>query len=136
MFIWFLLYKLNIIKYSPSFSYIFAIIFISIQILYFIYSLIFTNKPKSNKYSSINFLRILTKLFLAIILDIIPFIILYPFTLDYKTFIINLSVLCIYFIFIIYKKLNIINIYFNNYFDYYITFNEYKNYYKYFFNLT
>ena len=68
IFIWFILFKLNIIKYSPYMVYLLAISYIickiTIESIYFI----FIDKEKIKNYSVI-----LAWLILVTIIDIIPF---------------------------------------------------------------
>jgi len=128
MFIWFILYELNIVKYEPSFSYIFSIIFNTILTIYFIFT---TNVKR------INYKVLFIKLFIWFLLDVFPVFILYPFTLNYSTLIVNIIVFCVYLLFMNINIVNILRIYYtsitrvNNY-----TFKEYIDYLKYFFLYT
>lgn len=102
IFIWFLLYKINIISYPPSFLYFFAIIFVINRTI----SLLI-NYQKNTINKSVIFFKFL----ILLGLDIIPFILLYPFKLDFKTFTFNFMFLIIYLTFMNQSIINTFNMY-------------------------
>jgi hypothetical protein len=124
MFIWFIFYKLNIVKFGPSFSYIFAMIFNIIVTVYYIST---TNIKK------INYKVIFVKLLIWFIIDIIPLIRLYPYILNYKTLIVNLMVFCIYLLFMNMNISNILKIYLWHREQDNLSFDKYVEHLKYYF---
>ncbi len=119
---WFVLYKFNIVKYNPSISYIFIFIFNMLLLPLFFLYLIYKKK-------SINYKYLFLKYFAILIIDIIPLILLYPFVFTYKDFIMNLSFLCIYLLFMNRNIIDIIYVYISGTTN--ITVNEFKKIFKY-----
>ena len=111
IFAWFILYKLKIVPYSPSYNYIMTMIVISIISVRYI--LLYDNILLNEKY--INYGIIIFKLLEVFITDFIPFIMLYPFQLDYKTLQINIIVLFIYLLYIVNSNVTLDDIYLNKY---------------------
>ena len=118
---WFVLYKFNIVKYNPSISYIFIFIFNMLLLPLFFLYLIY-------KKNYINYKYLFLKYFAILIIDIIPLILLYPFVFTYKDFIMNLSFLCIYLLFMNRNIIDIIYVYIAGTTN--ITFNEFKKIFK------
>ena len=97
IFIWFLLYKIKVIKYQPSFNYILACSFLVYKTIVFCFLLI-ANGFKQN--SSPDLFKIyISKFIIALIVDWIPILFMLPFKLDITTFYINLLVFIMYLIF-------------------------------------
>ena len=119
---WFVLYKFNIVKYNPSISYIFIFIFNMLLLPLFFLYLIY-------KKNYINYKYLFLKYFAILIIDIIPLILLYPFVFTYKDFIMNLSFLCIYLLFMNRNIIDIIYVYISGTTN--ITVNEFKKIFKY-----
>jgi hypothetical protein len=107
IFIWFILFKLNIIKYSPYMVYLLAISYIickiTIESIYFI----FIDKEKIKNYSVI-----LAWLILVTIIDIIPFFYLKKQT-NIESIIFSLILVLIYLLYMKSIKVNVIDLYFS-----------------------
>ena len=107
IFIWFILFKLNIIKYSPYMVYLLAISYIickiTIESIYFI----FIDKEKIKNYSVI-----LAWLILVTIIDIIPFFYLKKQT-NIESIIFSLILVLIYLLYMKSIKVNVIALYFS-----------------------
>ena len=90
IFIWFFLFKLNIISFSPFLMYIFVIIYITISILENLFNL--TIKDLFNK----NFNAVIFWLIIIILIDICPIFFLKPIiNLESTSFTILLSIVYI-----------------------------------------
>jgi hypothetical protein len=102
MFIWFILYKIGIISYQPSFIYILSIIII----IYYIIVLSIHYKTKS-----VNKLVLFIRFIILLCIDLIPLILLYPYKFDYKTLILNVIFLIIYLIYMNQPIMDTFNMY-------------------------
>jgi len=105
IFIWFILFKLNIIKYSPYLVYLLAVTYIifkiSTEALYFIF---YDNRPLKNYDVIIGWLVI------VFIIDILPFFYLKKQT-DKNTIIFTLGVILVYLLYMRYLGINIFELY-------------------------
>ena len=131
IFIWFILYKIKIVSYSPSFAYIFSIIMIICFII------IISIKSIANKTTKINKTIVFIRILILCFIDIIPLILLYPFRLNYKTLIVNIIVLLLYLIYMnqsIIDTFNMYIIYNSNYINK-MTLNQYIKYLKNFYTI-
>jgi len=113
IFIWFILYKIKIIKYQPSFNYILASLFVTMCMLLSVI------KHKNNNPEIYKIY--LVKSVISLITDYIPIYFLLPFKLDTTTFYINLVVFIIYLLFmklsLNYNIYDIINMYISRIYD-------------------
>ena len=106
IFIWFLLYKMKVIKYSPFLIYLFAFIFVSIKLLINIYRY-FTK----NYTLSFNNVKVLLLLFFIIfVIDFLPFIVLKK-DVNTESTIFTLVLLILYLMFVQYNNKSVIDIY-------------------------
>ena len=107
IFIWFILYQLEIIKYSPYLVYcvifIYIIIKISIELLHYI----FINKHKIKNYDTLFGI-----LLLIIIIDIVPLLYLKK-QIDKQSTIFTLILTITYILFMMSQNINIIELYTN-----------------------
>jgi hypothetical protein len=100
--IWFLLYKLKIIKIQPSLNYIFAFIYISFKIIAY-----FFLKP-------VDFDIFFTNMLISMMLDIIPLVSMLPLDLTSTTISYNLYYLFSYLLTLGLFNIDIVKLYFND----------------------
>ena len=105
IFIWFILFKLDLIKYSPYVFYIFILFYFSIKILQAIPKIF---KKKKNKTK--NFNTIIVWFIIIFIDDILPIIFLKK-QIDEKSIYISLIIIILYIIFMNLNKINILDHY-------------------------
>ena len=106
IFIWFLLYELGVVSYEPSLNYILAVIFVIVQSIVFLVKY----KIKHTHYGIL-----ITTILTALIIDFIPFFVLYPFALDGKTMLVNILVLVVYIIYMRDSNIEMVDVYIGEY---------------------
>lgn len=102
LFIWYLLYKLNIVKYQPSFNYLLAMTYILTKAIIYIIA-----KPVSLQ----KFIKIMI---ISIMLDIVPLMSLFPLKFNKTTFNYNLSYLLVYVLYMNITNKSIYSTYIND----------------------
>lgn len=107
IFIWFILYQLEIIKYSPYLAYRVIFIYIIIKISIELLDYMFINKQKIKNYSTLFGI-----LLLIIIIDIVPLLYLKK-QIDKQSTIFTLILTINYILFMISQNINIIELYTN-----------------------
>jgi hypothetical protein len=106
IFIWFLLYKMKVIKYSPFLIYLFAFIFVSIKLLINIYR--YFTKNYTLSFNNVKVLLLL--LFIVFVIDFLPFLVLKR-DINTKSNIFTMVLLIIYLVFIHYSNKSVVNLY-------------------------
>ena len=104
IFLWFILFKLNFIPYSPFLIYVAVIIYIVIKIIQHLCIL------KKEDYKHKNFNSAVIWILIAIIIDIVPIFFLKP-VVNVKTIIFTLCVISLYITFMSYHQINVIKHY-------------------------
>jgi hypothetical protein len=106
IFIWFLLYKMKVIKYSPFLIYLFASIYVLIKLF------VNTYRYFMNNYTlSFNNVKVLLLLFFIIfVIDFLPFIVLKK-DVNTESTIFTLVLLILYLMFVQYNNKSVIDIY-------------------------
>ena len=117
VYIWFLLYKLNIIKYTPFIVYVFILFYAilkSIQQIRLYLKKIYNrtdNKNKNkNKLNDINYEAAISWIAVAFYIDIVPIFFLKR-KVNYESLCFAIILSIIYVLFMIYKKLDVIEHY-------------------------
>jgi len=105
IFIWFILFKLNLIKFSPYLIYLFTVVFIGLKFIRDIVYYLFYDEKKIKNYN-----LILIWVLLVITIDIIPFFYLQP-TYNIESIIFTLLLLLLYCLCMEIWGINIINHY-------------------------
>ena len=106
IFIWFILYKLKLIVYSPFMIYIIVFLYVLLKILQHLFIL------KKEDYQHKNFSSALIWLLIAVVIDILPIFYLKP-VINLESFIFTLFLMGIYVIMMTKMKINVINHYIN-----------------------
>ena len=106
IFIWFLLYKMKVIKYSPFLIYLFAFIFVSIKLLINIFR--YFTKNYTLSFNNVKVLLLL--LFIVFVIDFLPFLVLKR-DINTKSNIFTMVLLIIYLVFIHYSNKSVVNLY-------------------------
>ena len=105
IFIWFILFELNIIHYSPYLIYCIAIVFITYKIVRVLIHLLFFNKKEIKNYT------VLFGWFILIVaIDIIPFLLLKK-EINAESKLFTILLLVIYLIFLRLININVIDLY-------------------------
>ena len=104
IFIWFSLFKLNFIPYSPFLIYVAVIIYIILKIIHHLCIL------KKEDYKHKNFNSVVIWMLIAIIIDIVPIFFLKP-VVNIETIIFTLCIISLYITFMSYHQINVIKHY-------------------------
>lgn len=105
IFLWFLFYYLNIIKYSPKFWLIFVTIYAGLSIVYMIYI-------------QLNPIYILTVTLLMVISKIIPLYIIFNDVIKINDILFGFGLGTVYLLWLTYRNVNVFTIYFIDMFNY------------------
>tara|TARA_B100000963_G_scaffold336149_1_gene330949 strand:+ start:200 stop:637 length:438 start_codon:yes stop_codon:yes gene_type:complete len=106
IFIWFILFKLGLISYSPYMIYVIVFLYVSIKILQHLFIL------KKEDYTHKNSSSALIWAVVAILIDLFPIFYLKP-VINLESFIFTLFLLAIYVLMMTKLKINVINHYIN-----------------------
>ena len=104
IFLWFSLFKLNFIPYSPFLIYVAVIIYIILKIIHHLCIL------KKEDYKHKNFNSVVIWMLIAIIIDIVPIFFLKP-VVNIETIIFTLCIISLYITFMSYHQINVIKHY-------------------------
>ena len=104
IFLWFILFKLNFIPYSPFLIYVAVIIYIILKIIHHLCIL------KKEDYKHKNFNSVVIWILIAIIIDIVPIFFLKP-VVNIETIIFTLCIISLYITFMSYHQINVIKHY-------------------------
>ena len=104
IFIWFILFKLNLIPYSPFLIYVIVFVYILAKITQHLFVL------KKEDYKHKNFNVVLIWLLIAILIDLVPIFFLKPI-INMESFLFTVFLIAIYIVFMTRMKINVINHY-------------------------
>jgi len=104
IFLWFILFKLNFIPYSPFLIYVAVIIYIILKIIHHLCIL------KKEDYKHKNFNSVVIWMLIAIIIDIVPIFFL-KHVVNVETIIFTLCIISLYITFMSYHQINVIKHY-------------------------
>ena len=106
IFIWFILFKLGLIIYSPFMIYVIVFLYVTLKIIQHLFIL------KKEDYQHKNLSSVLIWLSIAVVIDIVPIFYLKP-VVNLESFIFTLFLMGIYVIMMTKMKINVINHYIN-----------------------
>ena len=104
IFLWFILFKLSFIPYSPFLIYVAVIIYIILKIIHHLCIL------KKEDYKHKNFNSVVIWILIAIIIDIVPIFFLKP-VVNIEYIIFTLCIISLYITFMSYHQINVIKHY-------------------------
>ena len=104
IFLWFILFKLSFIPYSPFLIYVAVIIYIILKIIHHLCIL------KKEDYKHKNFNSVVIWILIAIIIDIVPIFFLKP-VVNVESIIFTLCIISLYITFMSYHQINVIKHY-------------------------